>query len=251
MRPNTSPSTRSLRSNSQSELTLANIKSLIDASKNEIISSLRAEMHSLRESIFSLSTKVDKLEEENKALKLQQQKSEQQNTGRLSFEGTCSEMVDELQQRERRKLCLVVAGAAEPESGSVAGRKTFDKEQCREIFEAIGKPSCSITDVSRIGKLTEGRRRLLRVTVDSEESKRFLISNSRRLRYMVKYKTIYLKPDLTPLQQKQDFQLRNELKAMKSMHPEKDFIIQRGSVCLLYTSPSPRDLSTSRMPSSA
>ena len=28
-------------------------------------------------------------------------------------------------------------------------------------------------------------------------------------------------------------------------------IVQRDSICLLYTSPSPRDLSTSRMPSSA
>ena len=33
------------------------------------------------------------------------------------------------------------------------------------------------------------------------------------------------------------------------LHPE--FYDQHGNICLLYTSPSPRDLSTSRMPSSA
>lgn len=231
---NSTPTSRKLRSNSQSELTLTNIKNLIDASKNEIICSLRAEMQSLRESISSLSARVDKLEEENKTLKFQQQENLDQQTTEvtepLSFEGTCSEIVDELQQRERRKLSLILAGAAEPESGTVAERRAFDKEQCRELFEAIGMSFCPITDVSRIGKLIEGRRRLLRVTVDNEENKRFLISNSKRLRHISKYRTVYLKPDLTLLQRKQNFLLRKELKTVKSFQPEKDFVIHQGKV---------------------
>ena len=40
----------------------------------------------------------------------------------------------------------------------------------------------------------------------------------------------------------QYFTLHNVIQTIKDMHPE---------ICLLYTSPSPRDLSTSRMPSSA
>ena len=36
---------------------------------------------------------------------------------------------------------------------------------------------------------------------------------------------------------------------MRSLRDRKQFV--KPSICLLYTSPSPRDLSTSRMPSSA
>ena len=36
-----------------------------------------------------------------------------------------------------------------------------------------------------------------------------------------------------------------------SFDPKIEWALPEGEVCLLYTSPSPRDLSTSRMPSSA
>ena len=39
--------------------------------------------------------------------------------------------------------------------------------------------------------------------------------------------------------------------SFKLFGPERQQLIQYRSICLLYTSPSPRDLSTSRMPSSA
>ena len=47
-----------------------------------------------------------------------------------------------------------------------------------------------------------------------------------------------------------EIQLRNEIKDLlkQEINELADFKI---NVCLLYTSPSPRDLSTSRMPSSA
>ena len=37
----------------------------------------------------------------------------------------------------------------------------------------------------------------------------------------------------------------------EAFHTGKGRVVMRGKACLLYTSPSPRDLSTSRMPSSA
>ena len=50
----------------------------------------------------------------------------------------------------------------------------------------------------------------------------------------------YAKEDLTPSQYKVD-----------SVNPETVNLKKWTKICLLYTSPSPRDLSTSRMPSSA
>lgn len=228
---NETPSARNLRSNSQSDLTLSNIKVLIDASKDEIINSVRAEMLILKESISSLSSRVDELERENKALKHQHQiLLKQPNTDSMAFEGACSGLVDELQQRERRKLNLVVFGMAEPVSGSVDDRKSVEKKKCHELFEAIGMSSCLIKDVSRIGKLVDGRNRILRVTVDTEDNKHFIISHSKNLRHKEQFKGVYVKPDLTQFQRKLDFELRKELKNSRSVHPDKDFIIYRGKI---------------------
>ena len=44
---------------------------------------------------------------------------------------------------------------------------------------------------------------------------------------------------------------KNEINSKKISESEISQFAQEGDTCLLYTSPSPRDLSTSRMPSSA
>ena len=222
---------RSLRSNSQNELSLCNIKALIDSAKNEVIGSMKVEIQSLRESISSLTSRVDKLEIENTSLKAQfQQALNQPNANSGSFESACSEMMNEMQQRDRRKLNLIVFGASEPSTGTVTERKVADREKCSEIFEAIGLPNCCIKEVSRLGKLSDERSRLLRVTVANEDDKRFIISHSKQLRQTEMFKNVYVKPDLTLYQRKIDFQLRKELHAKKSAHPETDFMIYRGKV---------------------
>ena len=52
---------------------------------------------------------------------------------------------------------------------------------------------------------------------------------------------------LCRIMQKQTFE---QIKEMKERIKRIEYMIV-GGICLLYTSPSPRDLSTSRMPSSA
>lgn len=225
-RPNT-PLSRNLRSNTQTELTFCNIKSLIDASKDEIINSLRAELHSLRESISSLSIRVDKLEEENKS---QREALNLVNNDPSSLNTTCSEMMNEIQQRERRKRNLIIYGAPEATTGAVEERKAADKLLCSEIFEAIGSPDCSFKDISRIGKLRSDKGRLLRVTLVNEGDKHRLISRSKLLRNIAKFKNTFIKSDLTHLQRKIDYELRKELQAKKAANPDKDFIIHRGKI---------------------
>mgnify|MGYP003323946324 CR=1 FL=1 len=48
-----------------------------------------------------------------------------------------------------------------------------------------------------------------------------------------------------------DFLEREHIKTMSSICETSSPSIAHWNICLLYTSPSPRDLSTSRMPSSA
>ncbi len=202
---------------------------MIEASKNEVIDvtkSLRSDIQSLKDTISSLVSRVTQLEKENKILKERQTSAFEP----LSVESMCSDMMNELQQRERRRCNLIIAGVVEQTSGSVAEREYADEEICSEIFGSIGLPQSRIGDLRRIGKLTNERNRLIRITMVEEEDKRFLIKSSRKLRFVEKFKNVYEKPDLTLLQRKIDFELRRELQTTKAAHLEKDFVIHKGKV---------------------
>lgn len=229
---NNTPSSRKLRSNSQSELTLTftNIKALIDSSKDEIISSFRSELQSLKDTVSLLSSRVDELEKECVTLRNERRVSSEASVNSSNFESFCSTVVGELQMRERRKLNIVIAGKSEMMSGSVAERRAADQEFCRTLFEFVGVSPGVIHELSRIGKLTYGRNRLLKVSLDTEETKRTILTGAKRLRQSDVYKGVFVKPDLTPFQQSLDFQLRKDLKAKIASNPGSDFVIHNGRV---------------------
>ena len=58
-------------------------------------------------------------------------------------------------------------------------------------------------------------------------------------------------PSVVAYTKNQDQLVGQIAKRQAVMNPENTFYSAKRFVCLLYTSPSPRDLSTSRMPSSA
>ena len=66
--------------------------------------------------------------------------------------------------------------------------------------------------------------------MESDDIKRFILSNANLLHKTEYFKHVFVKPDLTPLQQKLDFELRKELKARRSAHPDKDYVIYNGKV---------------------
>jgi len=227
---NNTPSSRNLRSNSQSDLTLANIKALIDTSKSEIISSFRIELQSLKETVSLLSSRVEELEKENEALKNDRRVSHDSGPNISNFEDFFSSVVGELQMRERRRLNIMIAGAEETKSGSIAERKAADTEYCQHLFETIGVSPITIKDVSRIGKLVDGRKRLLKVSLDSDDSKRCILTSAKQLRKSEAYRNVFVKPDLTPFQQELDYRLRMELRDRKNADPDKEFVISNGKV---------------------
>ena len=85
---------------------------------------------------------------------------------------------------------------------------------------------------------------------EAEEIQEYDVINEQDIKELVEYLKTY-KPDVNEA----EYQGR-KVKLGKPMRGDtKKFKVYvknpKGNVCLLYTSPSPRDLSTSRMPSSA
>ena len=87
-----------------------------------------------------------------------------------------------------------------------------------------------INEVSRIGKLMDGRNRLLKVSLDSDDSKRSILTHAKQLRRTEAYRNVFLKPDLTPFQQKLDYKLRMELRDKRNSDPDKEYVISNGKV---------------------
>ena len=189
---------------------------------------LTNELKSLKEAVSFLSSRVDELEAENKKLKTQQ--IQQPRALPMNFEGMCTDFVGELQQRERRRLNLIGVGVPEIMTGSLSERQSADRVQCQELVETLGMPSSCIREISRIGKMSEGRCRLLKVVVDCEENKRLILSRAKWLRKSDDFRNVFLKPDLTVLQRKIDFELRKELKTKRLTEPDRDFVIHMGEV---------------------
>ena len=68
----------------------------------------------------------------------------------------------------------------------------------------------------------------MRVTLNNEEDKYELLSLSKNLRHThKKFHNVFLfKPDLTHLQRRTDFELRRDLRRMRSEQPEKDVVFK-------------------------
>ena len=96
-------------------------------------------------------------------------------------------------------------------------------------------------------------------TLETSEDMHFCFSNKVRdsiKSYVAKQLNIDESADLKILASKKIYLTKNQAQIFYEVHKERPFFnslveYMTSGPCLLYTSPSPRDLSTSRMPSSA
>ena len=88
-----------------------------------------------------------------------------------------------------------------------------------------------IQDIIRLGSIKPGSKypnRLTLVTFTNINKKREVLGKSKLL-HSSKYKNIYINPDLTPEQRKEDAKIRNELFERRS-RGEKDLVIAKGRI---------------------
>ena len=219
------PTQRPLRSNSNpnTAITLSDIKSLIEKSNKEILSTLTCQIEKQTEMISSLVKQVDVLNERNQRLEERCNKLED------DLMKTKTSLLDDLSDQYRRRRNLIISGVPEPSGGSADERKHSDVGKVTDIFEAISvNDNVSVVHVHRIGRIMEGRNRLLRVVLRDEDSKYLVLKEARQLRNTPSFQKVFVNPDLTQTQRREGKRLREELKRRKDAG--EDVILRRNRI---------------------
>ena len=211
-----SHNTRSTRSNSQNDVTLDNIKILIENSKAEYLDcvkkAVRDEMKSIREDMLVLSSRVDQLENDNRILLGAYQELKKQTlTCRPMNDDQMESIVHEIEQRYSRRENVIVRGLPELDTGSPSQRNAADLGKAHDIFSAMGIDKPVIRDATRLGKITRDRPRLLKIRCVDVDSQKEVLKRSRTLKNVDEYRNVYINKDLTVDEQKRQTLLRGEL----------------------------------------
>ena len=228
------PTQRNTRSNSNAQnITLQDIKTLIENSKTEILLAVNCKVDKLSETIGSLVNCVENLKERQEQLeqkcRILEDKCNRETTQKVNCEHeNVRDTYEELGKRFDRRKNIVVRGIGERGSGTLEERRKLDTQEVQSILEEIGIEDCLLGEPLRLGKLTQGRPRLLRITCSSVDKKVELLSKSKRLKHSTRFSKVYINPDLTPLEQKESRKLQEELKQRRQAG--EDVFIYRGGI---------------------
>jgi hypothetical protein len=132
---------------------------------------------------------------------------------RTQLENNVKHVKDDVEEKleiERRKLNIVIHGVPECDA----------EKDIESVEEIIGEGlhmtfDRHIDSMMRMGRVTEGRPRPLRIVLKSFDSKKEILSRAKSLKEIDKFKRMFISPDLTRKQQDVDKQLRTELKRLR------------------------------------
>ncbi len=172
---------------------------------------VKDEQISCKKDISKLNEKVDKLES--------------------SIDVKVQDAINDYRNREARKCNIIIHNVPESNKENPKDRMKDDTVQVMDMIEgAMELETANINSAIRLGKKdSEGRVRLLKVTVDSVKSKREILINAKKLRGIGKWKNIFVTPDLAPKERQQNKELREELKKRRE-DGEDGLVIRRGKI---------------------
>ena len=225
MAPVESPNQRTLRSksNPSNAITLSDIKTLIEKNKDAILESLKDEIEKQTSLISTLVKQVEDLHKKNLNLEQKCNKLEE------AMSRMTTSVLEEVNDQQRRRKNLIISGVPESVTRSAEDRKSEDKSRVKTILdELIECDDNLIVHVHRMGKIVDGRNRILRVVLRDEESKQRILKTARRLKTSEIFQDIFINPDLTLAQRQEKKHLRYELKRRKDLG--EDVQIRNGHV---------------------
>ena len=225
----TNSNARTTRSNSQTTITLPDMKELLDKSKNETIKEMKLQTDKIAITVTQILSRLEDLEASNKQLQKKNQELERE-VEKLKTESRdrIIAVAYEVYQRSRRKKNIIIAGAPESSDGSVDERKQKDEALCKQLFDDLST-NVDFVETTRIGRPGNDRPRLLRVRFWKVEEKIKVLRSCKELRNLQEYKNVFINPDRTPLEQKIDKGLRDELKERRE-HGEADLVVYKGKI---------------------
>ena len=218
--PNT-PSFRNTRSGSNSSaVNLNDIKVLIENSKSEILNAVKHEVEKINDAFGPLLIRVEELEKRNERLEseIQQMRGRSERlatTGHEEWSDTREDLLNEMEERHRRRKYLIVSGLPESRTGSIEDRRLKDRELIGAIASVTGMDEFEPRDIHRIGRLDGQRPRLLRLKCKDLDTKLAFLRAAKSLRNSSDFRKVYINPDLTRVQREKGKALRAELKARR------------------------------------
>lgn len=141
-------------------------------------------------------------------------------------------VIEELNDRQDRENNIIIKGIPELISENNQARKQHDMQKLEELLTTcnIENPGESIVQTRRIGKFDREKdpnKRLIQVTLDSQETKRDIFRNAKKLRNQAQYQEIYITNDLTILERNKEYELRQEARA-KNLDASDDYFFRVG-----------------------
>ena len=125
-------------------------------------------------------------------------------------------------QQPGREKNMVVFGL--PETTDRVAKTTLD-----ELFEEL-KEKPKVTTMKRIGERNEKRPRPLLVSLEKRATLLALLRKARNLKDSEQFSAVYLSPDLTPSELKEQKALRSTLKRIRSEDPDGCYFIRNNLI---------------------
>ena len=195
--------------NQSAYATIGDIKSLLEGLKEDMLSSLRAEIRGLKDAVTVLNNRVNDLEQQFDSMKHECHQNRKEST--LIREDISNyleseyreDIFNEMEQRYYRRKNVIMVGIPEVNEGSVTDRHAKDWKFVHDVCQKLEVQNAKIKHVQRIGQKYNNRPRLLKVTC-SLETRGELLRKSIQLRNKnPPFNGIYINIDRTRMQQHQ------------------------------------------------
>lgn len=130
----------------------------------------------------------------------------------------------EARERQRRKKHLIIRNFARKEDKN--GQELIE-EMIEKLLDTVEE-----LNISKVERVDRPEANTVRITIENFEHKRLILSGARELKDLEGYNQVYIYPDLTVVQQKNDMVLRGKLKALRNTDHYKNVKvkIRRGQV---------------------
>lgn len=220
---------RATRSGSSSDITLDAIRILINESNKEVKEFLSSKIESVCVKVSLLTSKITDLEETitclRKANESQQREIDLLKESMKNFDPEM--LLKECEQRQYRSSNILVFGLPEKTTGSLQERKEFDENEMEKLIEFLKLEEVEIEKCHRIGKPIRDGQRMLKMRVESVDTKKEILRKSKLLKDSP-FSNVFLRPDLTPLQQEARKRIQKELKERRESG--EDVVIYKGRI---------------------
>ena len=229
-------------SNGPTALSLDGVRQLVQSAKQEIISSITIQIQRIDDNLLRLCGRVDSIEAQFHLLQgeqkwlskeLEKMKTTATACGTLerSSNDNTENIIHEMEMRHRKRKYLVISGLKECNDGDLSARNNHDIKSVKNVLNAIKIDPVNITEISRLGKITPSRPRLLRLKCPNMKIRSEILKQSKNLRSNTSYRNVFINQDLTYVQQKRNKANRDQLKALAENG--KQATIRHGKVILL------------------